>query len=84
VGQRDGARRSQGFSGPSFTGTGAQRWSGQFDNKQAYVRYENRLNEQQLANAGARSAELLNAIWPQGTVHKRVGLHGAKSGLTAL
>ena len=48
----------------SFTGTGEQRWSVQFDDMRSYVRNENALKEQQIAKAGARLAELLNAIWP--------------------
>ena len=52
------------FSGLSFTPTGRQNWSVQFDDKRSYIRDENRLKEQQLAMAGARLAELLNAIWP--------------------
>jgi hypothetical protein len=52
------------FKGLSFTGTGAHKWSVQFDNKKAYVRTENQLKQQQLAKAGARLAALLNTIWP--------------------
>jgi hypothetical protein len=52
------------FQGLEFTGTGAHKWSVQFDNRQAYVRDENKLKEAQLAKAGARLAQLLNAIWP--------------------
>lgn len=52
------------FDGLSFTGTGAHKWSVQFDDRKAYVRTENQLKEGQLAKAGARLAQLLNAIWP--------------------
>jgi hypothetical protein len=50
--------------GLNFTGTGEQRWSVQFDDMRSYVRNENGQKEQQIAKAGARLAELLNAIWP--------------------
>lgn len=52
------------FSGLSFTGTGAHKWRVEFDDQRAYVRAENQLKEKQLAKAGARLAEFLNAIWP--------------------
>ncbi len=51
------------FQGLSFTGTGAHKWSVQFDNRTAYVKAENQLKKGQLAKGGARLAELLNAIW---------------------
>jgi hypothetical protein len=53
------------FKGLSFTGTGAHKWSVEFDNRKAYVKSENQLKEKQLAKGGARLAELLNAIWPE-------------------
>jgi hypothetical protein len=52
------------FSGLGFMGTGEQRWSVHFDDRRSYVRNENDLKEKQIAKAGARLAELLNAIWP--------------------
>ena len=53
------------FQGLEFMGTGgAHKWTVQFDNRQAYVRAENQLKEQQLVKGGARLAQLLNAIWP--------------------
>jgi len=52
------------FKGLSFTGTGAHKWSVEFDNRKAYVKSENQLKEKQLAKGGTRLAELLNAIWP--------------------
>jgi hypothetical protein len=52
------------FNGLSFTGTGAHKWSVEFDDRKGYVKAENRLKAVQLAKAGARLAELLNAIWP--------------------
>jgi hypothetical protein len=52
------------FQGLEFTGTGAHKWSVQFDDRQTYVRAENQLKEEQLAKGGARLAALLNAIWP--------------------
>jgi hypothetical protein len=54
----------QAFSGLSFTPTSRQNWSAQFDDRRSYIRVENRLKEEQLAKAGARLAELLNAIYP--------------------
>jgi hypothetical protein len=52
------------FEGLTFTGTGPHKWSVQFDNSKGYVKNENSLKGRQLAKAGARLAELLNAIWP--------------------
>jgi len=52
------------FAGLSFTGTGAHKWSVDFDDRKTYTRAENKLKEQQLIKGGARLAELLNAIWP--------------------
>jgi hypothetical protein len=52
------------FLGLEFMGTGAHKWSVQFDDRQAYVRTENQLKGEQLAKGGARLAALLNAIWP--------------------
>jgi hypothetical protein len=52
------------FKGLSFTGTGAHKWSVEFDNRKAYVKAENQLKEKQFVKAGAHLAELLNAIWP--------------------
>jgi hypothetical protein len=54
----------EAFSGLSFTPTGRQNWSVQFDDKRSNIRDENELKEKQLAKAGARLAALLNAIWP--------------------
>jgi hypothetical protein len=52
------------FKGLEFTGTGgAHSWSAQFDDPD-YEKGANQLKETQLAKAGARLAELLNAIWP--------------------
>jgi hypothetical protein len=54
----------EAFEGLSFTATGAHKWSVEFDDHQAYTRAENQLKEKQIAKAGARLAQLLNAIWP--------------------
>jgi hypothetical protein len=54
----------EAFKGLNFTGTGAHKWSVEFDDHQAYTRAENQLKEKQIAKAGARLAQLLNAIWP--------------------
>jgi hypothetical protein len=51
------------FQGLSFKGTGAHKWSVEFDDRKGYVKDENRLKVAQLAKAGARLAELLNAVW---------------------
>jgi hypothetical protein len=51
------------FIGLSFTATGAHNWSVEFDDHKGYVKDENRLKAVQLAKAGARLAELLNAVW---------------------
>ena len=61
------------FKGLSFTGTGAHKWSVEFDNRKAYVKSENQLKEKQLAKAGARLAELLNAIWPEPVASRDFG-----------
>jgi hypothetical protein len=59
------------FDGLSFTGTGAHKWSVEFDDRRAYVRAENKLKQEQLAKGGARLAQLLNAIWPLIRSHSR-------------
>jgi hypothetical protein len=52
------------FSGVTFEGTGHGHWSIEFDDQQQYVKDANNLKREQIAKAGARLAELLNAIWP--------------------
>jgi S1/P1 Nuclease len=53
------------FKGLGFAATGgAHSWSVEFDNPSTYENGANQLKEKQLAKAGARLAELLNAIWP--------------------
>jgi S1/P1 Nuclease len=52
------------FSGLGFAGTGAHKWSVEFDDPDTYAKDENHLKEEQLAKAGARLAQLLDAIWP--------------------
>jgi hypothetical protein len=51
------------FQGLSFS-TGAHKWSVALDDRRGYVKDENRLKGGQVAKAGARLAELLNAVWP--------------------
>jgi hypothetical protein len=52
------------FNGLGFAGTGAHKWSVEFDDPDTYTKGENQLKEKQLAKAGARLAQLLDAIWP--------------------
>ena len=42
----------------------SSRWSVAFDDHTAYLRSQDAIKRKQLAKAGARLAELLNAIWP--------------------
>lgn len=52
------------FAGTTFKQTSAEHWSVKFSDAQAYADAEDKIKRQQLAKAGARLAELLNAIWP--------------------
>ena len=52
------------FAGLTFTGACNGHWLLHFADHQKYEQAERDLKEQQLARAGARLAELLNAIWP--------------------
>jgi hypothetical protein len=52
------------FAGTKFRQTSASHWSITFHDHEAYLASEDRIKRQQLAKAGARLAELLNAIWP--------------------
>ena len=51
------------FAGTTFRQTSTEHWSVKFDDAQAYADAEDKIKRQQLAKAGARLAELLNAIW---------------------
>jgi hypothetical protein len=52
------------FAGTEFKQTSPEHWSVTFDDRSAYLSSEDKIKRQQLAKAGARLAELLNAIWP--------------------
>jgi hypothetical protein len=52
------------FAGLSFAGDGPHHWLVSFDDHAKYLQAKNSLQRGQLAKAGARLAELLNAIWP--------------------
>jgi hypothetical protein len=52
------------FAGTKFRQTSPSNWSVVFDDRGAYVAAQDKIKRQQLAKAGARLAELLNAIWP--------------------
>ena len=52
------------FAGAMFKQTSADHWSVKFSDPQAYADAEDKLKRQQLSKAGARLAELLNALWP--------------------
>jgi S1/P1 Nuclease len=54
----------QAFAGTTFKQTSLEHWSVKFEHPQEYADAEDKLKRQQLAKAGARLAELLNAIWP--------------------
>jgi hypothetical protein len=56
------ARRA--FEGVSFVGAEQQRWTAKIKNRRAYMQAKDEIQSQQLIKAGARLAELLNAIWP--------------------
>jgi S1/P1 Nuclease len=51
------------FEGASFARAG-KRWTVTFEDRDAYMRSKDAIQRQQLAKAGARLAELLNAVWP--------------------
>lgn len=51
------------FAGATFRQTSASHWSVTFDDHEAYLASMDAIKRKQLAKAGARLAELLNAIW---------------------
>jgi len=52
------------FAGLRFAQTGPLRWSVSFDDPDGYRADADQIKREQLAKAGARLAELLDAIWP--------------------
>ena len=54
----------QAFSETTFTASSNGKWSISFSDRDSYLRTADALKRKQLAKAGARLAELLNAIWP--------------------
>jgi len=52
------------FAGTDFMQTSPEHWSVTFNDRSAYLASQDKIKRQQLAKAGARLAELLNAIWP--------------------
>jgi hypothetical protein len=54
----------EAFAGMEFRQTSPEHWSVSFDDRTGYLASQDKIKRQQLAKAGARLAELLNAIWP--------------------
>jgi hypothetical protein len=52
------------FAGISFTGDGNGHWVVTFDNRQQYLKSQESIQTAQITKAGARLAQILNAIWP--------------------
>jgi hypothetical protein len=52
------------FAGASFARASNNRWTITFEDRDAYMRSKDAIQRQQLAKAGARLAQLLNAVWP--------------------
>lgn len=52
------------FAGTTFARAPRGRWTVSFDDRDAYLKSKELIQREQLAKAGARLAELLNAIWP--------------------
>jgi hypothetical protein len=55
----------QAYAGPTFTHTGAKiagDWTTQFPDRAAYLKHERDVQKQEMATAGARLAEVLNAV----------------------
>jgi hypothetical protein len=51
------------FSGTKFRQTSKEHWSVTFNERNTYLSSQDQIKRLQLAKAGARLAELLNAIW---------------------
>lgn len=54
----------QAFAGLTFTGTGAHSWNVKYADRAAYTKSKVAMQRTQMERAGARLAQLLNAIWP--------------------
>jgi hypothetical protein len=52
------------FAETKFNQTSHEHWAVTFDDREAYLASQDQIQREQLAKAGARLAELLNAIWP--------------------
>ncbi|MGJ7511937.1 S1/P1 nuclease [Variovorax sp. GT1P44] len=55
------------FTGLAYTHTGAKKadeWVTTFPNRSAYLKEKNAVQKQEMATAGARLAQILNAVWP--------------------
>jgi hypothetical protein len=52
------------FAGASFARAPHDHWTVTFEDRDAYMRSKDAIQRQQLAKAGARLAQLLNAVWP--------------------
>lgn len=52
------------FAGAKFKQTSPSHWTVTFDDRNAYLASQDTIKRQQLAKAGARLAELINAVWP--------------------
>jgi hypothetical protein len=52
------------FAGASFARAPHDRWTITFEDRDAYMRSKDAIQRQQLAKAGVRLAQLLNAVWP--------------------
>lgn len=54
------------FQGVTFTNAGTQNWNVVFADRKTYISNRDTDQQAQLTKAGARLAEVLNAIWPGG------------------
>jgi len=52
------------FTGLTFSGNGPQRWNVHFNDRDEYLKTQDKLKRDQLARGGAHLAELLKKIWP--------------------
>lgn len=52
------------FADANFARAPHHHWTVTFEDRDAYIRSRDTIQRQQLAKAGARLAELLNAVWP--------------------
>lgn len=56
--------KNDAFQGMSFTGGGPRHWNVTFQNRSGYITHRKDVQHTQLVLAGARLAEVLNAVWP--------------------